>query len=278
MPRSEAVMDATDKLAVIISGLSQDNFPSEVIEDLIANKGADPNVRDEISGLTLLLKISTVGEQETAGAFHDKLLRIFVFFIGRPDVDVNIGLDLDHKLAIHHVCVMRDPAFLSLFLEHRPEARLGINALSSTGKAPLHFACANSMVPLENIRGLLVYGADPNMKCGRDGNTPLHYLMTAYADHNQLEKLVAILNEFFRNPLTKLGDPNLKNNKDQTLLHHAAGHIRSSSVINMLLSRGEYRSIPVKDKHLKTPFDYANLFGNKDVMGAICGFRRRIGG
>jgi hypothetical protein len=83
---------ATNRLSDIISNLSRGNFPSEEIEDLIANDGADPNVLGDMGkGFTLLFKLSMMGRTEVEGVVHDNILKTFTFLLERPDVDVNIS-------------------------------------------------------------------------------------------------------------------------------------------------------------------------------------------
>ena len=233
-------------------------------------------------GFTLLFKLSMMGRTEVEGVVHDNILKTFTFLLERRDVDVNIS-HLGAVLAIHHVVDMRDPAFLHLLLEKRPEASLGINALSrpnGEGEAPLHCACRDPMVPLENIRMLLAHGADPNMKCGESLMTPLQYLMVAYAgrDVDRINKLIAIINEFFKNPQTRLGDPTLVDKYGRTLLHYAARNVRSEEVCDMLLRRGEYKSIKIGCSKGVTPLQEAMRQNNTGAFDAMVGFRRVLGG
>jgi ankyrin repeat protein len=50
-----------------------------------------------------------------------------------------------------------------------------INAKTSGGKTPLHYAAANKNLPLETLDWLIDHGADPSAK-DSDGRTPLDYL------------------------------------------------------------------------------------------------------
>ena len=267
---------ATNRLSDIISTMSRANFPSEEIEELIANDGADPNVRDEGTGLTLLMKISTVQDFVLEiDVLGDKLLRTFTFLLKRPGIDVNIAENGGERL-IHLVIVMRDPRFLSLLLENSLDACQSINTPfhPPEGKTPLHLACERRSVPLENIQVLLAHGADPNLKCAVDGRTPLQYLMPAYAgrDADQINKVIAIIHEFFKNPNTRLGDPTLIDNYGQTLLHYAAGFIHSRRVCDMLLRRGEYKSIKIRNRMGYTPIEEAIRADNTGAIDAINGF------
>ena len=262
--------NGTEELKRLISNLSRDNFSPKVIEDLILNKRADPNVRDG-QGWTLLLKIVMMGKDTIRCVFRDRLLRTFAFLLECPNVNVNIRLR--GSVLLIHVVLMRDPRFLSLFLERRPDAREGINLPSDPlrGKTPLHFACADTIVPLQNIRRLLAYGANPNAKCAQYGRTPLQYLMLEYGggEDGQIKKLIAILGEFFRCPATRLGDPNLCDKEGKTLLHYAVGYVSSSRVLDMLLERGEHKNILVQDNYGKSPMELAKSLGKVSAVKAM---------
>jgi hypothetical protein len=262
---------ATDRLSVIISTMSRANFSSEEIEELIANDGADPNVLSD-RGITLLMRMSIIGQYETESVLRDNLLRTFTFLLNIPTINVKTVVGLGCVL-IHLVAVMKDPIFLSLLLEKRQYSRLDINTLSHStqGKATLHFACGDSNVSVENIQRLLMYGADPNMQCGENGRTPLQYLMVAYAlCDEEVNKLIAILNAFFENPETRIGDPKLKDHFGQTLLHYAVRYRLPVVVINMLLRKGEYKSIGILEQNMgNTPMQVADRQGNTGAIEAM---------
>ena len=264
--------DATDQLSNIISTLTRDTFSPEVIEDLIIHRGANPNVRSKVDGLTLLLKLSLIGKNEVDnGIFHQNLLRTFIFLLRRPGIDVTV-LASGGNMLITKVTGMEDPRFLSLLLENSEDARRGINALThpTRGMAAIHFSCESTNIPIQNIHSLLMYGANPNMKCPQYGRTPLQYLMRAYGVGDQINKLIAILNLFFRYPGTRLGDHNLRDNNGCTLLHYAANCIHSRVVIDMLLRKGESRSLNVRELIGGfSPMNEAIHVNNQEAITAI---------
>jgi ankyrin repeat protein len=110
------------------------------------------------------------------------------------------------------------------------------------------------------------------MRCGFLRQTPLQILLVTYANHDtnfDENKLIRILEVFFQHAVARIGDPNLCDISGRTLLHYAASFIRSRAVIDILLGKGEYRSIGVVVNVDGTPMDVAIAFGNTVAMGAI---------
>ena len=91
-------------------------------------------------------------------------------------------------------------------------------------------------------------------------------------------KLIRILEVFFQHAATRIGDPNLRDIHGETLLHYAAYCIVSRAVIDILLGKGEYRSIDVFANLHGTPMDAAIAFGNTVAMGAIRDWKFRQAG
>ena len=265
---------ATRQLLGYVNGMAPQNFSMETIIHLIDVRRADPNVKD-ISNRTAIMKICMLCTRMVGGEFHDKLLGAFKFLLGREDICVNEA-DRLGDWPIHHAAFMADSKFLKVLLEHR-SAREGINALNDrAGLAPLHSACSNDFVPVKIIEYLLRAGANPNIRCGRFGKTPLHYVLQTYGGYAQYgDKLVLILQAFFQNPDTVLGNPGFRDNLGKTLLHYAVEHVRLRAVIDMLLEWGENQSLFVLDNMNYTPIRSAVQRGHAEAVAAFRNYATR---
>ena len=244
---------ATAELQGLIYTISNGNFFPQKIKTLIINQRADPNITMRDNNMTLLIKLSIVGQNEVNGSvFGEDLFKLFSFLLKRPDININIPTTAG-ICVIHTVATMNDPRFLSHLLANNLDALRYINIFSFLphGKTALHYACDSVTVPIKNIENLLLAGANPNIKSLQGGHTPLQCLMIAYRNINDnillINKLITTLKIFFENKNTRLGNLDLSDSNGCTLLHYAVQYIHSREVFNMILQKGEFNSINIHD-------------------------------
>ena len=262
---------ATKKLQALINTIRSDNWVPDVVVDLIQNQGADPNVRCDTSGWTLLMWLCAIGKEEVGGNYHDQMLVLFRWLLDRHDIDVNVEVRGVGNVLLGEAASMRDPMFLQLVLM-KGDAQRGINQkLLGDGFTPLLLACQDPVTPIQNIRALIAHGAATNVQCTLYGRTPLHYVMMTYTgDNANGGKVVGILEEFFKYFEGRNAAARVRDNNGQTVLHYAARFVHSARVCELLLGLGGIGSVRARDnrRHL-TPLDYARDAGNIEIATVI---------
>ena len=265
---------ATEELSELIYNFTEDCSVIERINVLVGEREADPNIMvwDGKLGMSPLMYMVWVGREETNGPFHDTLLSTFKFLLDRDDIDVSMNYGRGIRLIQRAAC-MTDPEFLRILLENRIVCE-SIDVLNADGQSPLYHACTRSDISIQSIEYLLNAGANPNIHCGFLGRTPLQTVMSscAYSYKNTdtyKSKVFQILQVFFRCAGNRLGDPDLCDNRGNTLLHCAAKCVRSRTVIDMLLIMGENRSLEVRNMGNSTPEESANAAGNTEALAAF---------
>jgi ankyrin repeat protein len=258
----------------VIALLSRPIKSLEVIDEIkfcIEREGANPNSQNE-DGITPLMYIGYLLSQPTAiqniPPPHDVLLNTFAFFLSRPDIDMSI-YDIWGRLLIHQVVLWENPNFLRILLDNISVRQNIDTPTLRMAFSPLHLACSFSHVPVENIQHLLDAGANSNLQCAEFGRTPLHWVLVCNNLPSNIHRAVQILEIFFHCRDVRIGDPNLKDKWGKTLLHYAAGYMRSKRIVDMLLKNGEFRSIDVLDSFNNTPIKQAHMNKNTEAIQAI---------
>jgi ankyrin repeat protein len=256
-------------------------FGTRKIKYFVEKKGANPNIQNQRDSYSALMYIVWLcdDDKKTEGLLYDRVLNTYRYLLSLEDIDVNLT-DVGGNRLIHHVVRKRTAKFLHILLEKRCVCR-DIDVLNvEMDNSPLHIASScNKYIPVETIYLLLKAGADPNLRCRYSGMTPLHYVMDAYNDNGGEmmtkmsveceDKLCEILWVFLQFPRTRLGDVHLRDKRGRTVLHYAARYVRSRTVIDILLNRGEYQSLSRTDNYHFTPNDDAIGAGNHDAIFAF---------
>jgi ankyrin repeat protein len=262
---SEWSQAATKQVQALLSISIKSRKVLNEIRVLIERERANPNSQNE-DGITPLMYIGYI--PTNGGPSHTLLLDMFTFFLSRPGINLNL-FDSRGRLLIHHVVGWEDPNFLRVLLYDK-SARQNIDSPTlHTGLSPLHLACSFPHVPVEIIERLLNAGADPNIQCEKFGRTPLHWVLATNNRPKNLIKVQQILDLFFQNRDTKIGDPFLSDKWGKTLLHYAAEFLHPKPIVDILLKKGESRSRSIMDVFDMNPMNQALLVGNTEAFYAI---------
>jgi ankyrin repeat protein len=237
------------------------------VKDLIVNKRADPNIKENAYGHTLLMQISFLGRNEVEGFYHDDLLKTFEFLLELDDIRVDTVNNFSYTL-LNMVTKMRDPTFLAILLDKSLITRENVNALDDNGQNELHHACFDGNTPITIIELLLNAGADPTMKNAYLGRTPLHMAIHAYRINRDTTHLLNILNVFFKRGV----DPNIQDNNHCTLLHAAAYAMCDNSVCTTILENGAIQN--TRDNRGNNPLEAAQSVNNNGAIYAITTYNK----
>jgi ankyrin repeat protein len=276
---SKSSVSATKELKKYISRLNQNNFSAERIIDLVEKKGADPNVQRNGDGQTLLMVLCILGMYEKSGSFHDDIRKLFLFLLGREDIDIYLG-DKRGNRCIHQVVNMEDGYFLDSFLyAMKNNPRENIDIFDCTGQSALHIACSNWHVPIANIISLLRNGANPHLESENLNYTPLYYSIDSHFIRNNLVRLRNIFDIFFEFGFRINGHQDSRGN---SIMHMVACRVMDDEAFcAMVLRNGGSRYLHLTNLYGLTALDEAYHANNLSVIAAIEKYVRapgRLGG
>jgi len=274
---SKSSVSATKELKKYISRLNQNNFSAERIIDLVEKKGADPNVQRKGDGQTLLMFLCILGMYEKSGSLHDDIRKLFLFLLGREDIDIYLG-DKRGNRCIHQVVNMVDGYFWDSFLyAMKNNPRENIDIFDCTGQSALHIACSNWHVPIANIISLLRNGANPHLESENLNYTPLYYSIDSHFIRNNLVRLRNIIDISFEFVNRINGHQDSRGN---SIMHMVAWRVMDDEAFcAMVLRNGGSRYLHLINIYGLTALDEAYNANNLSVIAAIEKYlRKRNGG
>ena len=231
----------------------------EEIISLVDERGADPNVTDPHSNMTVL-ECTFIDVDRRRINFHNA--RPFLeLFLNNPRIRFDIydteGFTFLHKIGQGSTLNL----FFLSFCVRDPfgKVRDAINLRQmQTGKTMLYYVCGHTMNLREKILLLLEKGADPNINCNLN-MSPLQRVLGLHRD-------VCVKNEV---QILVVAGSNV-NHRDyigNTPLHYAVLYSHGTETLECLLSI-DHLNINKRNNDGETPLDLAK-FKNKTVKKLI---------
>jgi len=227
----------------------------EEIISFVDERGADPNVTDPHSNMTVL-ECTFIDVDRKRINFHDSR-PFFQLFLNNPRIRLDIydtgGFTFLHKIGCQTALNL---FFLNFCLEDPfGKVRDAINLRQmQTGKTMLYYICSHTMNLREKILLLLEKGADPNINCNLN-MSPLQRVLG-------LHKNVCVKNEV---QILVVAGSNV-NHRDyigNTPLHYAVLYSHGTETLEYLLSIDRLK-IDERNNDGETPLDLAK-FKNQDL-------------
>jgi hypothetical protein len=166
-------------------------FSTRQIFKYIRDEHADPNVRDPVTGNTILQEICILGQDDhNIKRFLDEFLDVFLFLLSRDDIQVRLP-NAKGEILIHNVVKMSNPTFCYNLLMRSPDACLAIDERDGKGRTALEIAISNMKTPKIVIKDLLDAGAE----CKPNGQNLLRIAILHENNYKDTSRLFFILNK-----------------------------------------------------------------------------------
>jgi len=257
--------DASQELRNLFFCKRETPIRIEEIISVINERGADPNVTDPQTNMTVLESLYMNGQEVKFKGFKP----FFKLFLSNPRIRFDI-YNIEGSTFLHQLGFRSNLFFLVHCLEDPfGKVRDAINLRQMrTGQTMLYLICAHPLIDLrEKILLLLEKGSDPNINCNLN-MSPLQKVLESHRDicvRNEVQVLVVAGS-----------DVNHRDYRGNTPLHYAVLHSNGTETLEYLLSI-DHMQINKKNNDGETPLDLAK-FKNQtvDIDMIEAEIRRRI--